>query len=119
MKPQGIPEKLKIGGLIYEVLLVEDRNFEHAKTNTGSCNSAYQKIWLEYGKRKIDGLKDDLLHEIVEAIIRHADIEINHQTITTLASMLNQVLRDNRLIFFEDEEEGGVPCQKPQEEERR
>ena len=106
MHIEGIPDKLKIGGLTYEVILVEDRNFEHAKSNSGSCNVVFQRIWLEYGKRPIDGIKDDLLHEIFEAIISIAGIDINHQSLTTISSMLGQVLRDNKLVFFEDNDEG-------------
>jgi len=99
----GIPEKLKIGGLIYDVIPIEDRNREHGMNNTGSCNVGFQKIWIEYGNRKIEGVKDDLLHEILEAIVCQCNIDMSHQTLTTLGTMLLQVLKDNRLVFFEGE----------------
>jgi hypothetical protein len=47
-------------------------------------------------------MMDDLLHEVVEAINCLYDLPLNHQTITTLAEALHQVLRDNRLVFFEE-----------------
>jgi len=99
----GIPETIKIGGLIYDVIMVQDRNFENGHKSTGSCNVAYQKIWLEYGNRKLDGIKDDLLHEILEAIATQCDLDINHHALTALGTMLNQVLRENRLVFFEND----------------
>lgn len=98
-----IPKMLKVQGIVFEILLVKDRNLEHGKQATGSCSTAYQKIWLEYGNRKIDGIKEDLLHEILEALKCECDLDMSHQTLTTLSSMLNQVLRDNRLVFFEEE----------------
>ena len=92
-----LPKTIKIGGLTYDVILVEDRNFESAKQNTGSGNIAYQKIWLEYGKRNIEGIIDDLLHELVEIIGVQCDLGLDHKTVSTLATMLHQVLRDSHL----------------------
>ncbi|RPI50039.1 MAG: hypothetical protein EHM49_09080 [Deltaproteobacteria bacterium] len=99
-----IPKTVKVGGLVYDVILVHDRNLEDGQKTTGSCNIAFQKIWLEYGNRKVDGIKEDLLHEILEAIITQCNLaDINHQSLTTLGVMLNQVLRENRLVFFEND----------------
>lgn len=44
-----------------------------------------------------------LLHEIIEAICNRCEVHIEHQAITTISEGLHQVLRDNKLKFYEDE----------------
>ncbi len=97
-----IPKNLKIGGLNFEIVVEPHRRRDHGVDTTASENCKYQKIWVDSEAQKEDGMMDDLLHEIVEAINCLYDLELNHQTITTLAEALHQVMRDNRLVFFEE-----------------
>ena len=97
-----IPKTLKIGGLNFEVVVEPHRRRDHGVDSSASENCKYQKIWLDSEAQKADGMMDDLLHEVVEAINCLYDLALNHQTITTLAEALHPVLRDNRLVFFEE-----------------
>ena len=97
-----IPKTLKIGGLNFDVVVEPHRRRDHGVDTSASENCKYQKIWLDSEAQKADGMMDDLLHEVVEAINCLYDLALNHQTITTLAEALHQVLRDNRLVFFEE-----------------
>jgi len=97
-----IPKTLKIGGLNFDVVVEPHRRRDHGVDTSASENCKYQKIWLDSEAQKADGMMDDLLHEVVEAINCLYDLALNHQTITTLAEALHQVLRDNRLAFFEE-----------------
>jgi len=97
-----IPKTLKIGGLNFDVVVELHRRRDHGVDSSASENCKYQKIWLDSEAQKADGMMDDLLHEVVEAINCLYDLALNHQTITTLAEALHQVLRDNRLVFFEE-----------------
>ncbi len=95
-----IPEKLKIGALEFDVIIEEHRTRDAGTDWSASMNAKYQKIFLDKEGGKPDGIMDDLLHEIVEAVNSLNDLGLNHQTISTLATGLHQVLRDNRLVFF-------------------
>ena len=97
-----IPKTLKIGGLNFEIVVEPHRRRDHGVDSSASENCKYQKIWLDSESQKADGMMDDLLHEVFEAINCLYDLPLNHQTITTLAEALHQVLRDNRLVFFEE-----------------
>jgi hypothetical protein len=97
-----IPKKLRIAGYDYEVILDEDRNKDHGVSARGSCNAFYQKIWLD-GSQPFEGLKTTLLHEILEAVNDHYEMGLNHHTICSLETVLYQVLKENRLVFFEEE----------------
>ena len=52
-----------------------------------------------------------LLHELIESIINRFNIEshIDHDHIVLISEVLHQVLRDNKLEFYEDKEEAKLP----------
>ena len=97
-----IPKTLKIGGLNFDVVVEPHRRRDHGVDSSASENCTYQKIWLDSEAQKSDGMMDDLIHEVIEVINCLYDLELSHQTITTLGEALHQVLRDNRLVFFEE-----------------
>ena len=97
-----IPRTLKIGGLNFDVVLEPHRRRDHGVDSSASENCTYQKIWLDSEAQKSDGMMDDLIHEVIEVVNCLYDLELSHQTITTLGEVLHQVLRDNRLVFFEE-----------------
>jgi hypothetical protein len=92
----NIPDKIKIGGFIYDVI-VEAREEQHGVFDLGTCYPAKLKIWLE--KNASHQLHEQtLLHEVIEAINKHNDLQLSHQTISTLGECLYQVLKDNGLM---------------------
>ena len=97
-----IPKTLKIGGLSFDVVVEPHRRRDHGVDSSASENCTYQKIWLDSEPQKPDGMMDDLIHEVIEVINCLYDLDLSHQTITTLGEALHQVLRDNRLVFFEE-----------------
>ena len=97
-----IPRTLKIGGLNFDIVLEPHRRRDHGIDSSASENCTYQKIWLDSEAQKADGMMDDLIHEVIEVVNCLYDLELSHQTITTLGEVLHQVLRDNRLVFFEE-----------------
>jgi hypothetical protein len=90
-----IPEKLKIGGRIIEVKIVDSK---HPKLDNDRNNGAYStndsKIYLADNCHK-EQLMPVLLHEIIHAI----NICIDEQSVEFLAQSLYQVLKDNKLDF--------------------
>jgi hypothetical protein len=65
------------------------------------------RIGAEY---PADTKTEILLHEILEAIINRFNIEtqINHDLIVLISEVLHQVLRDNKLEFYEDDDDGVI-----------
>jgi len=97
-----IPKTLKISGLNFDVVVEPHRRRDHGVDSSASENCTYQKIWLDSEAQKSDGMMDDLIHEVIEVVNCLYDLELSHQSITTLGEVLHQVLRDNRLVFFEE-----------------
>jgi hypothetical protein len=91
MKTEKIPNKIKIGGLLYDVKLV-DRFSE---------NGLLDPVALEItvGKNKESKMMSVLLHEIIEGINLEFCLGLEHDTIDRLEHLLFQVLRDNKLDF--------------------
>ena len=100
-----IPLRLKILGYDYEVIIEPNRNRDHGIPQSGSCNPYYQKIWIDGDDRPSDGMPSTLLHEILEAINDHLSLKLEHNVIASLESALYQVLKDNKLVFFEGNNE--------------
>lgn len=90
-----IPNKLKIGGRVVLVKIVEDT---HPKLDNDRNNGCYSTndnvIYLAKGCHK-DLLPSVLLHEIIHAI----NISIDEQTVEFMAQALYQVLKENKLGF--------------------
>lgn len=92
----NIPNKLKIGGLVYDVIL-ENGKKEHGSVNIGATSSSSLKIWIEKEMPKSLQIST-LIHEVLESINYQNDLNLTHQTITTLENNLYQVLNDNKLL---------------------
>ena len=75
---------------------VEDRN-KNGVGNSGSAQCYTQTIWIDSeGKKEYQ--EAVLLHEIIELLNEECDMNLTHQTISTLATSLYAVLKDNKLI---------------------
>lgn len=64
----------------------------------GSSNGAHLEINIDPSYPE-DALKETLCHEILEMLTYMCDIEMEHQTLSTLSCALFQVLNDNPKIF--------------------
>ena len=90
-----IPNKLKING-IDVAIKIEDRT-EHGASEYGSALCFTQTIWLNSsGNKEYQELV--LFHEIIELLNEENDMNLTHQNISTLATSLYTVLKDNKLI---------------------
>lgn len=87
-----IPETIKIGGLIYKCIEVENLSRDK-NANGASCGNG---LYIEIDKSLPEQLKESvLLHEILEQINYIYELELDHKTITTLEAALYQVFKDN------------------------
>lgn len=83
-----IPSKLKIGGITYEVKLIS------GLADCGSTKFDNSTILINKDQTE-ERQATTLLHEIIEVISEHNDLNLSHQTIQTFESNLFQVLVDN------------------------
>lgn len=86
-----IPNKLKIGGITYEVKVID------GLADCGSTQLDKSIILINEGQSD-DRKLSAVWHEIIEAINEHNDLNLNHQTIQTLEANIFQVLKDNNFI---------------------
>lgn len=92
-----IPDKVDILGVVYDVILKKEK--DDSGPATGTCSPFYQRIWLSEDRPET-GRAVDFLHEIIEAINDANDLKLEHQTLSTLATSLYQVMVANRLTFW-------------------
>lgn len=71
--------------------------------NPGECNYFFNLIRIA-NDAPASTQTEVLLHEVMEAICNRCELELDHRTLTILSESIHQVLRDNRLVFFEVEE---------------
>lgn len=90
-----IPKKLKIAGYEYSVEFSED--LARDKDLFGDFNGRMQRIRIEKSltKERQFGV---LLHEIIEAIDYHYQLELEHNKIKAFETALYQVLKDNDML---------------------
>ncbi|MFW6030181.1 MAG: hypothetical protein ACOCRO_08005 [Halanaerobiales bacterium] len=95
-----IPEKVKIGGIDYEVIMVplksEELNYGDA---IGSITHTDCKIWINKDM-PIQKQQETLIHEIIHAIdvfVGDSNCEYFEENVESFGKVLYQVLRDNNL----------------------
>lgn len=90
-----IPQTLKIGGINYQVIVENPRM--HGCNGVGSNNDGVAIITISNtANRQVQ--ESTLFHEMIEAINGTNDLQLSHQTISTLETSLYQILRDNDLL---------------------
>lgn len=90
-----IKKILNILGKEYEVFF-KDRTADDGVGTKGTFLGYKQKIWIDLQCAPQEQ-KSTLLHEIIEAINWMTDLDLSHQTISTLETALFQVLESNGL----------------------
>ena len=88
-------------------IMGHDYSIERGSTayigNPGECNYFFNLIRIA-NDNPSSTQTEVLLHEILEAIINRCELDVEHKTLTILSESLHQVLRDNHLVFYEEEE---------------
>lgn len=91
----NIPEKftLKIGAILWKVEQVEESEIDSDYPCSGDTSHVRQTIRLN--RNLSDEMKEQtLFHEIFHAL----DIELDHNAVEMLATLLHQVLKENKLL---------------------
>jgi hypothetical protein len=98
-----LPKRLKIGGIWYDIEVVDCSLFVTDKEGYmfGLSNFEKHKIMID---KSLDSsqVASTLLHEIIEVINSTHECKLEHRTICTLEASLYQVLIDNQLNFCEE-----------------
>lgn len=92
-----IPARVKIGGHWIDVKLEKDGR-------DSTDGSAQYHNWYHLIKVRTDGTPESkqaeaLLHEILQVIDKKYQLELSHQSLTTLSEVLFQTMRDSDLDF--------------------
>ena len=92
-----IPNKLKILGYDYEIILREDRLKEDGSENPGTHSSRVQRIWIDATQTQ-QQQESTLIHEILESLNYSLELQMPHNVISSLEAGLYQVLHDNDFL---------------------
>lgn len=95
----NLPAKIKIGGIVYEVILCERPSDVH-RDYTGLIDS--ENLHIRIDQKLAQGqLEKVLVHEIVHGILEHCGIKLNDEEdfVCRFSAALYQVLKDNQLDF--------------------
>ena len=94
----SMPQSVTILG--YKYAIGFEDSFNEGKDTMGSCNSMKQKILINE-KCCMQQQQSTLLHEIIEALNYHLELDLEHSTIMGLETGLYQTLKENKLVFHE------------------
>lgn len=91
-----IPDKIKIGGLIYDVK--HQKNVSRDRGSLGiSCGNSQE---IEIEESLSDQMKKHvLIHEIIEQINFLYELDLPHPKILILEAAIYQVITDNSEVF--------------------
>ena len=78
----------------YEYSLDASKTIEELGGNMGFCNFSLQQISVARDI-KMDGKLSTLVHEVIEALNYHLELNLKHKQISALEVGLNQVLSEN------------------------
>ena len=92
-----IPKALRIGGCVYDVIFDSDRQKNSGNFSPASCNLRNHKIWIDKNQSP-SAQERSLLHEILEIVDYNGGLDLEHQKIVVLESMLYAALKDNGLL---------------------
>jgi hypothetical protein len=90
----NIPQTIKIGAINWKILLVEPSDIDPDSVSSGSSSHETQTIMINrYLSAEMK--EQTLLHEILHAV----DLQMEHNAVEMLATLLHQVLTENKLNF--------------------
>lgn len=91
-----IPEKIKLGG--FNITVKKERHLIIERNELGNYRPRIQQITIDEDNTD-QQQEETLIHEILEAITCHYDVDIEHHKLSVIATVLHQVLKDNDLNF--------------------
>lgn len=95
----NIPDKIKVGGHVIDIKFANTKNIDTA----GYYDTYYNLIRIRKDEDTPESnISEVFLHEILEVIRAKNNLDIDHTYLTVLSENLFQVLRDNKLKFYED-----------------
>jgi hypothetical protein len=94
----NIPDKVKIGGIVYNCSF-SNTSARDSGSLGSSCGNACE-IVIDSTVPK-QNQESTLLHEIIEQINFRYELNLEHKQITVLESAIYQVIKDNPDIFKE------------------
>lgn len=105
-----IPSKVKIGSHTYTIL----RESSMRGSGIGSCSPWELTIRvIDDNGAKESRIAEALLHEIIEAIDSHYNLNLPHDKLTVLGELLFGVLRDNHDLNFQADTKVSHPLGEP------
>ena len=93
-------DKVKIGGIVYPIEIVND--FQGETGDWGQTNFKKSKITIDSNLDK-QRLNQTLVQEIVHCIFEEAGLEQEEDKVNRLGIVLHQVLKDNDFSFLRQE----------------
>ncbi len=94
-----IPDKVKIGGIVYDVKFVDIGEVSEDDWNMKGCIVySKQEIRIKKGMSP-DCTNEAFLHELFHGIFDHCAFEQDDTTISRLSHCMYQVLKDNKIHF--------------------
>lgn len=96
-----IPDKVRIGGVDYTVIMEERIIDDEGRALRGQIDYNAAKIKLEPNVQDEQGKKQTLMHEIMHGICKHFELSINddEDTINKIATGMYMVIADNPEMF--------------------
>lgn len=96
-----IPEKLKVGGKVYSVVITN--NLAGGRANR-SAEIDYFAQEIRLTERTADGMRVDFLHEMVHAILDFLGyVDHDEKEVDELANTMYMVIADNPNLFCDME----------------
>ena len=90
-----IPKKVRVLGHWYKVeIQKEDAS---GNDNLGTHWGKFLKMWLSSNQCK-EKMEETFLHEIIEAVNYHLDLDLKHPQISGLSQSFHQIFKDNKLF---------------------
>ena len=90
-----IPEKVKIGGLIYEILITD----RLVNGNKYDGEVEWKDLEIRLKPQKTDMMKQVLIHEIVHCLEQHIAEDWSEKLITKVANGIYALIVDNPELF--------------------
>lgn len=94
----NIPDKIRIEGESWAILLVEDTESALGTRLFGHFDESKRIITLDSDHRT----EETFMHELVHAVDKNHGLDLNEKQILTLAQVLYAIIVDNNLDFREE-----------------
>jgi len=91
-----IPKLIRVGGHDITIKLVKSDDMKQS----GDYDTWYDVIRINMDSLPESSQAEILLHEILEAISKKYNLELEHKTLTIISESLFAIIRNNKLDFI-------------------